>query len=398
MRNRIIHLQYSESCLYKGKIWFLNQGFNGLFSLDPNDFTLTFQAQIPSLDVGQMKELYSISCLSYENKLYFFYINSRHVAIYDLNNNKIQWQLISQTDGLEKEGLAGVVKCKNQVWLLSINPNLGPWILDLNTLKVKKDIKLHGLLKNLERIKRVISIGESEIAILLENSTIVCIDIKNKQKVYSKCFEENGHLAEIKYDGAAYWLLQADSTDIFEWNRKEDKLVKYQLSETEKIDGMNILPYADLIFFKGQLIILPGKLKNIMKLNKETGIISKAIDYPAGFRRLNNYFGVAGLPVLSAYNIIDDKIYIHPLAGNMLLCYDVERNYIEGKELVVTDKEFFYFGEALKQGLEINGEFFETEDIGGIESLKEIIEENCISGLRNIEKGIGKKIHQVISQ
>ena len=72
-------------------------------------------------------------------------------------------------------------------------------------------------------------------------------------------------------------------TDIYEWNRAQGELIKYQLQEEEWLNEGGI-PYSNIIFVDERIIVLNFYLKYIMEIDKNAHSIKKAIEYPKGFR------------------------------------------------------------------------------------------------------------------
>lgn len=395
MKNYKVHLQYAGTCQLYDKIWFSNGGFNGLFSLNIADFSIEYKHRIPFLD-SQVQWAYADCCCTYHNKLFFFPGNCKEIMIYDVEKDDIQAVSIFPIDGSEIYRTHGIVQLKEQIWIFPQKPIQGIFILNLSTLQIEKDLELCKLFEGKECIYTVISLNETEIAVLLENNTILQIDIKKKQKIYSKHFDSDMDIWTIRYDSNNFWLLQGNSTDVYEWNQREDKLIKYKLLEAEWIASA-ARPYSDIVFCNDQIILMNCRLKYIMKIDKETHTISKAVDYPEGFRFIENCFRINEEPAITAIDVIDNKLLLHPMLGNMLLIYDVEKNDIKGKELVVTSDEVPFLEKIIGQGLQRNGIFYEAEDIGELEVfLDAVVDQKCTSSNEKDDKGIGQKIYSSV--
>lgn len=299
---------------------------------------------------------------------------------------------------------AGIFQKNSRVWIFPGDMSAGVLILDLENLYLEQDIQLAAVLKDVGHIynyENVIQVSEEEVAILSGMDTIVQVNILKKRVVYSKCFGEDIHIWSIKYDGRSFWLLPYESTDVYEWRSEIDELVKYKLLEqdTEWIDIPGP-PYINMVFFDNKVILLPSRLKSLMGIDKETNVIKKVVDYPEGFKFLKNQFGIERYPAFGAFDIIDKKLILHPLLGNMMLIYNVEENHLEGIEFIVTQEEIPYLNEIiLGQTYQETGLYIEKDDFGGIEMLW-LMANNKNSEYRNNRKryDIGEEIHHIICE
>lgn len=395
MKNRKVHLQYIVSCRLGDKIYILNQGFNGLFALNIENFSVDFKGRIPCLTDGQARKLYGRACCSYGDKIYFFFMNDEKVLIYDVRTNHIQWFVLLGEKCIDHFVIVGIFKWKQLVWIFPQNLSHGIYVFNLETLEVNQDTGLNAIVKDLEFVNGIVQLGETELAVWTKNNRIISIDIETKQRINWGDFKENLNICKIIYDGKSLWILQPDSTDICEWNPIENRMIKYQLLDGEWINGVSV-PYSNIVFDDRHMIVLPARLKHIMKIDKETKKISKAADYPENFRFLNNYGGIAGWAAFWLYDTIDSKILLHPAIGNMLLVYDIERNNLEGKELYVTDESFPFFQDIIRQEMMSNDKYLEVEETGVIEVLKKLIDEDTKSSDEEGATGFGKKIYHIM--
>lgn len=393
MNNRI-HLKYIGTCCHKNKIWFFNLDFNGLFSVDLRDFTLTYECKIPFLK-EDIEQAYSNNCLAYDNKLFFFPFRENRILVYDISDGNACGITINTADDmafLTKE----TIKYGNQVWIFPHNAKLKIPILNLNTLQVEYDEELSRLIKNIDEGfgVRVTEKTETEAIVLPVNGNrFSVIDIIKKKEIYRKSFGEKTIICSIAYNEGSYWILFRNSTDIYEWKKGENQLIKYHLLQAEWIDAKRCsTPYIDMVFYKDQIIILSSQLKYIMRIDKENRIIDKAVDYPEGFRFIHSRFDKWS--AFLKYDIIDNKIWLHPLRGNMLLIYDIEKNTIEGKELVVTGEQVPFLQNVMIHRL-FDSLCYEEEEFCALENLLEM--SHTLRTNIGKKEDIGKKVYDVIS-
>lgn len=201
----------------------------------------------------------------------------------------------------------------------------------------------------------------------------------------------------IRYDGSDLWLLPYESMNVYKWYLQEDRLIKYESKETEWITSSGP-PYINMAFLDNQIILLPSRLKYIMRIDMETNTIQKAFDYPEGFRFLKNKFGLEEYPAFGAFDILDRKLIMHPLLGNMLLIFDIEKNYVEGLELIVSDEEVPYLSEIMQEGYQLNGIYYEAEEAGGLKALISLTSRDCKKENRESAGYAGKEIYDKIKE
>lgn len=395
MKNSKVYLQCMGACQYQNKLWFPNGGFNGLFSIKLKEFTVKYEQRIPYIEEWtQWAFNGNIHCV-YNDKIFFFPYNCRHIMSYSIANNDIQIITISARDGRNTYLTAGIEIMDESVWIFPSNLAQGIFKLNLNTMRIECTTELDKALEDVENIynyDNIIRLSDSEIAILSGKHSIIGIDLCTHKRVYCKQFEEID-IWGIRYDGSDFWLLLYDSTDVYRWNFEDDKLEKYQLLETDWINDKGV-PYSNIIFIETTIILLPGSLKYIMRIDKETNTISRAVEYPPNFCFLYDFMNMFAF---SSYHIIEPhNVLLYPLRGNMLLIYDTEKNQIEGRELTVTEEQVPYLKDIIKQKFQQEqGILYETDNLG-IDLLDLAVSRNR-KYRGNLElKQVGEKIYNTI--
>ena len=396
MKNHKVHLQYSNACYCHDKIWFVEGETNSLFSMVMPEMSVYFRGKIPFIE-EEIKWAYAanIHC-HYDSKLFFFPSNCRQIAIYDIKKEEIQILPILPMDNTGAYITAGIVQNEHYVWIFPYKLTQGIFRLDMDTLELERNIELDKALEDVEYIcnyDNIIKISETEIAVLSGKDTIVGINIQEKKRIFTKCFDEKRDIWGMRYDGSNFWLLPYNSTDIYEWIPSEDRLVKYQLHEEEWIDGKGGT-YTNMIFWNDQIIVLPCCLKYIMRVDKETRGIYKAVEYPEKFRFLNS---LSQYPAFGAFDMIDSqKVLLHPLRGNMPLIYDMAKNRLEGKELVLGSEDIRGLKPFLEQQLQNRYKIIYETEIFGVEMLDLFIYSGMAGAEGSFEKRIGKNIYDIL--
>jgi len=315
---------------------------------------------------------------------------------YDIELNEIYRIPIFTTDSLNTFTTRGIVGIDEKVMIFPKEIGQGIYLLDIKDMKVQRSVEFDGVFKDINSIDTVLGISESKIAILERNS-ILEIDIKRKLVTYRKEFADDKRIFTIKFDGVSYWLLFQNSTDVCEWNPKTDKIAIYKLKDTEQEwIGHSRIPYNNIIFLQGRIILLGYGLKYIMQVDTVGGLIYKAIDYPKGFKFMHNIFYVNGWGAFSGFDVRGSKIWIHPVIGNMILIYDVENNVIEGKELTITLHEYPLLRDYWARGRR----FYEGEFRNSLETFilneDDYSKDNYSENRTSHKRGKGKEIYNVL--
>lgn len=392
MKDFHVHVQYCNTCQWKNELWFSNLGFNGLFSIDLRDYLLKYQCQIPFLSKLSFAA-YTHAVFSYKDKVLFFPNNCNNILFYNLSNKEIKSIPINPNNSSDICPTIGIAQWNQKIWIFPQIVSHGVWILDLFTFELEKDEKITNELKEMGSIVWLCELNEEGRVCLSKDNEIAELDLKQKKVVSRKKFKKDISIHTISYDGTNYWILQNKSTDVYKWNKVQDKLEKYQLSETEWIVDEGV-PYNNIIFFKNQIILLPARLKYIMKIDQKNHMIGKAIDYPSGFRFIHHQL-FQGWAAFSGFNIIGNQILLHPVLGNMLLIYNIEENRIEGKELVVSTQEFPFLVKRSEEMLAEKDDIFnEQDDIGTLQAFTNIVNKKKENLKEQI--GLGKNIYKEI--
>lgn len=395
MKNAKVYLRYNVACPIKNTLWALNGGFNGLFSINLDDYTVEYKQSIPFLE----KYIEWVNggngyCI-YEKKIFFFPYNCWSVMAYDMQSNMIQEIPINVSDNSNTYWTAGIFQKEEKVWIFPTKMEQGIFILDMKRMQLERDMELEGVLSDVTFIYNfgnVIRLNGEEIAILSGKHSIIGIDVENKRKTFCKEFVEID-VWGIRYDGNDFWILQYESTDVYQWICNEDRLVRYRLLDEEWINGKGT-PYVNMIFSDNQVILLPCCLKHIMRIDRDTNTIDRAVDYPENFHFFD---GLAAQSAFLSFDIIEQhKVLIHPIRGNMLLLYDMKTNHIEGKELTVTKEQVPYLEEVCEQKLRQESGIINEKDNFGLNLL-----DWCISKKRQNSDEVkteqaGRKIYNTL--
>lgn len=392
-----MHLQYFGTCKLDDRIWFCNGGFNGLFSLSMENYSLKFEHSIPYVDDFSFVP-YIYGCAIDADRLCFIPNAHNRILLYDTKKKEIQSILMVLPNHANAYVASGLLQYNGQVWLFPQKLENGIFTFNIDTLKLERNLEISEVLDDIKVIEAMQVLSETRIAVLSDNK-ILEVDIEKKKIVYQKSFEKNAEIYSFKYDGSSYWILQKSITDVLEWDKERDTLIRYSLGKAEWITT-EAVPYADVVFHMGQIILLGHRLKYVMTVDKDTHTISKAFDYPLGFQFIHSVFYTLEWMAFYSVDITGNKIIFHPGLGNMVLIYDVVNKSVEGRELMVTSRElpflqdYSYIRQRTKA---MDGFVNESECEKLLEAfIMNIKNESGLKGSMWDENGIGRNIHDLV--
>ncbi len=387
MKDFKVPLQYGKTCEIDNKLYFFNMLFNGLFSINLENYSVQCVFQIPFLD--DLSFAPYVHLCSYNKKILLFPNSGESILIYDTENNIYQQLFITIKDVPYNYTTAGVVQLGDKVWVFPHNLNQGILILDLLSFQLQRDFEFEKIFKDYEEILWLGKLYRDKTTFLLKNNTIIEVDITKKIILLKKDFDKKINIYTTRCDGIDYWILQKASTNVYKWSKLEDKLEEYQLSKAEWITNEGI-PYSNIIFVRDMVILLNNRLKYMMQIDKKHNLIKEMKIYPENFRFLLIPF-LERWEAFSAFDLIDNKIIIHPVIGNMLLIYDIEKNCMEGKELCVTTKQFPFLKKLVYQVFSGKDNiYFEKDSFGALNKYIFISDDN---EKININNYLGVKIY-----
>lgn len=375
MRNIRTYLKWIGCCQNENKIYFLNMSFNGLFYLDLDDLLIHFVHRF-SFEQANAKSLSATVTLFYENAIYFFPNQTNVIMKYDFY--KKQEQVIPIQNYEEKFFVtADVVRLQDFIYMFPTRLEKGIYVFDLQKGEVKKDSELSSLFETSFPFDNNVLMRNGHCVLLgmYGSNKLIEIDLVTKKIIYSKTFEEDIHIYAVHFDGNHYWILQTESTDIYEWDRENDTLQVYRNEHAEwgKSKSISVppIPYSNMIFLGNEILVLPFTMRSILRIEKESKTIEEPIVLPKEFRLVNKAF--SGWPVCYQYTALEDKILLYPCRGNMLLVYDTITKQMTGKEMAVSEEEVYYLREILEENCMRSTSCMENDDLGTLEDFINII-------------------------
>lgn len=398
MGNHKVYLQYANAVHVHDKVWFADGESNGFFSLDLQNFSVEFMGRILIDDKTIPWAYYGNVHCCYENKLFLFPSKCNQILVYDIERSQMGRISFCLAETSEEYITAGVIQRDTKVWVFPYKMKQGIFVLDLETLGLRRCSELDEALEGIEYIcnsGNIVRMNETEMAVLSGKHTIIGVDLQEKKRIFTKRFDEEINIWGIRYNNNSFWLMLYDSTDVYEWVQYEDRLIKYTLWEEEWISGKGGA-YSNMVFLDGQVLLLPCALKYITKVDFAACIIVKAVEYPRQFRFLDY---LSCFPAFGAYTFIDgNKVLLYPSRGNMLLTYDVQRNLIEGRESTVVIDEIPYLMKEMQKRIQEGKGILQENDGLSVGMLDLLAGGKILEDSIGNKKSIGKRIYDDIAE
>ena len=389
------YLKVGSHCQIENKIYFFNLSFNGVFYVDIDDFSIHFVHKFSSETVGA-KMLSTNGILFYEDVIYFFPDHTNRIMKYNIMNQREEIIFIPD-DNEESAGIGSAIRKKHEVFMFS-NKSNKIYILDLQKQVVRVDGALSALFKQDCQYTNIISSSDNCALLGIYGSNeLIEIDLIHKKIVWSETLKDDVQIYGICFDGNSYWILQTESTDIYELNRADHTLQIYTNKEVVWEDETSFfaVPYSDMIFLKDEILALNCCLKNMLRINKIKKTIEDPIMFPKGFRMVNSQF--SGMGIVGQYTVLDDKVLIYPWRGNMLLIYDIVTRQISGKEFTITEEEVPYIEDVCWQFYRKRPLYKEHDDLVSLTQFIQMIKADSDRN-QGLEQGdIGRSIYRKLS-
>jgi hypothetical protein len=223
----------------------------------------------------------------------------------------------------------------------------GIYVFDLRNHEVYKDDTLSDLFETDFICARAMECDDNCALLFFRNTNqVIKLNLITKHIEYIKSFDKNIKTYYVCYGNSSYWILPMNSTNIYEWEMEKDIVSVHENKCFTDVISEGPL-YSNLVFLENETLVLSCRLKKIMRIDRVTGEIDNPLDYPEGFKLVNDKF--EWWPVFSQYIISGNKVLLFPCRGNMLLVYDIETGTMYGKEMVVTKNEVPYLNREMSE-------------------------------------------------
>lgn len=368
------HLKIGSACRMGNRIYFCNITFNGVFYLDTRDFTIHFVHKFSFAPDGAVR-LSKNNSLAYNHAIYFFPNYTNVILKYDILEQ--QEEAIPIPDcGDQFIDISGIAKRRDMVYMFPAELGKGIYVFDLKRQQVKKEPELSALFRSGFQCSSGHILYDNKDCVLFGKyggNQLLKVNLAEK-RISAEKILEGMKIYVMRFDGTHYWILQMESTDIYEWDMEQDILQKYTSEHVEwgREADIGRQPYSNLIFLEDEILVLNCYAKSILRIDKERKTIGNPVEYPEGFRLVNH--GFRGWPVCARYTMLEDEILLYPYAGNMLLIYDIVAKKLFGKTLLVSEKEVPHIREALKESFMGKSESIEDDNWGMLKNFIAIVD------------------------
>lgn len=348
MYNMKAYVKFFDGCQIGNRIYFFNMTFNAIFYLDINKLTIHYVDKIS--DENRSKTALSTG-MNFVDKEVVYFLPDHSNGIFKCDTKKKKsWKIPIRDSKKNFFQTIAYICMQNEIFIFPYELKQGIYVFDMQDESVEKD----------EELSRLFSSGMfcANVYLIQENCAVICISGSNnlieldlkKKTIMKKIFLPNQiKIENICFDGYHYWILQRESTDIYECDKKYNILQKYVNTDVEWSSKEYTIssPYSTLIFLRDEILVLNCCLKNILKINKEKRTIEDVINFPETFQFVNKNF--AGWPICYGSKIIGNKVFLFPCRGNMLLIYDADTKKLTGKEMLVCKEDVPYLEDVVEE-------------------------------------------------
>lgn len=367
MYNIKTYIKFSDGCQIGNRIYFVNMTFNAICYLDITKLTIHFVSRISHENNSAVALSTGLNFL-HNNTIYFLPNNTKEIIKYDIAKQKNTRIVIPDFEIADFQTIAQM-RLRNKIFIFPFNLGKGVYVFDILNEKVKRDDELTRLFGLNVFCANVCLVQDARVVIGLSGSNyLIELDLEKKDIIKKTMLPKHIKIENLCFDGVHYWILQRESTDIYELGREYEVLHKYVNINVEwnSREYTVSAPYSELIFLKDETLVLNCCLKNILRINKEKRTIEDAVNFPESFQLINKNF--SGWPICYGNKVIKNKVFLFPCRGNMLLIYDIYKKKLTGKEVMVSKEDVLYLEDVVEEIFLNNKVNTEMDDLGSLKN------------------------------
>ncbi len=322
-------LSFEDGLTENNEIWFSDMTFNGLFKMSLTGRECEF--------VGKLKEEHGVrrlhrQIISYGEWLILIPEKAGKVAFVHKQTHETEYVSIvlpeNNKDGVQASG--GFI-FGDRLFIFPRFLKQAVAEIDLRSRKVNDNYALRktiGTLKDLEVNEPFFgqAVMQEDMVWLPVRDTakIACYRLADGE-VETYCLEDKKYrIWSIDAAGNRFWFTSAETSEIVEWSPSAGVQNAYTI-DIQWERGKN--PFSKIVSLsETECIILPAYAEEIVY---KAGDTFRKLEYPQGFRRLEDFRKT--LPLFGGCRREGDKLLLFPMAGNMLLTYDIQTGSLEGK-------------------------------------------------------------------
>lgn len=392
MGNIKIHLKFGKGFMVEEKLYFFNLTFNGIFYVDITDLSIHFVDKFFT-EKESTTFLSSEGGVVFNDAIYFLPNETNGILKYNFVTGSQQFIDINNMQTKIFDG-ADIICLQNKAYLFPYKLNKGIYVLDLQLENIEKHMELSSFFPSDIGINIFPTHDNCVLVGIYDSNKFVEIDLETKKIVCTEILQEDIKISGVCFDGSNYWILQTESTDIYEWNRESGVLQKYINENVEWERNIEYrIPYSNMIFLEDEVLVLNYSLKNILHINKSKKVIDEPIFFPKEFQLVNAAF--CGWAICRDFIILENMVLIYPCRGNMLLVYDKVTKQLSGKEMTASEDEIPFLKKMINQLFLEKKPYIEvSEEFGTLVHFIEAIESDIVKEPVFNFGNIGKLIYQ----
>lgn len=326
-----INLRYTCALILGDKLFFSGANINGLFQMNLDNFSVQYITSFQGYPVEGYGCLH-LSIVPYENKLFFFPLNGKTIHSYELGTGlqqSVEIPMKIGEDVPDKFYGCYVIVRGRKAWLFSRELHRGIYEFDMADYSIKKSKKLSERMLKYSKITNFVETSDMRVfTYSVDANVLIEIDVEKETVEEHILGVRDIDIISINYFLGKFWFVGGESGDIYEWNKQDQSIKRYVAEGVEWIDSEGY-PFGGCCLVEGEIYVLPGKSKHIMKLNRELRKITKVGEYPKDFCFLDDW----EIGAFSKYDVVGDVLWLHPWKGNRLLLYNTKTGIIESKEI-----------------------------------------------------------------
>lgn len=326
---------FFAASVVQSKLWFSNRNFNGLFQIDLKTLKMKFVTFFTKEDILKTK-MHRMSII-YGQKIVFLPDQGSYIHIYDTKKNEMKEIPLVRYSSKASLLICDAVLKDNKLWIFPTILEQPLLELDLESYELKEVWKFNKwCLQNL-RVKKTIVFARA----VLQNGAIwlavgytnLVIKWNLKTQTTEKYNTGVGDLFGVFKSENGLWLSTVSHSNIVLWNPVNGRKKVYQISQRTK---EKTTMFSQIIEINSQVYVIPSEAPNILCLNCHTNCFESTIDYPEGFKFIQNRVE----PKFFGYQIVENKLWLFPAGGNGILLIDIDFNIIDNICLPINNLEF----------------------------------------------------------
>ncbi len=326
-------LSFGDGLREKDGIWFSDITLNGLFKMSLMDWECEFIGRFEE-EAGVRKLHRQI--INYQEWLILIPEKAGKVTFFHKQTHEMEYvNVVLPKNNKNGVQASGAYIFGDRLFIFPCILKQAIAVIGLKDREVRYDYALRekiGTLKDLdvnEPFFGQAAMQEDMVWLpVRDTAKIACYRLTDRKVEIYRLEDRKYRIQSIDAAGNRFWLTSAETSEIMEWSPSEGVRDAYTVDipwEKGKNPFSKIIPVSEK-----ECIILPAYAEEIVY---KAGDTFRKLEYPQGFRRLEDFR--KSLPLFGGCRRESNQLFIFPLAGNMLLTYDIQTGLLEGKSCMV---------------------------------------------------------------